>query len=249
MNNLFLKACKKIARACVVICGGVLWYCTDLIAYIRMRRVVGQNTAPLYFFPKIFDRNPMAHTFDKHYVYMDMWAFTHLERRRPEHHVDIGSSIRFLSMASVVTPLVYVDIRPVQLDFANLTFQAGSILSLPFPDNSLSSISCLHVAEHIGLGRYGDPLDPAGTAKACAELRRVLAPGGVLYFALPIGVEAVYFNAHRVHQPQTILDYFSGLQLVEFAAINDGGHFIRSAKVEDYTNARYACGCFYFTKV
>jgi hypothetical protein len=35
----------------------------------------------------------------------------------------------------------------------------------------------MHVVEHVGLGRYGDALDPKGDARACAELARVLAQG------------------------------------------------------------------------
>jgi hypothetical protein len=36
---------------------------------------------------------------------------------------------------------------------------------MPFEDNTALSLSCLHVAEHIGLGQYGGPLDPLGTKK------------------------------------------------------------------------------------
>ena len=47
--------------------------------------------------------------------------------------------------------------------------------------------------EHIGLGRYGDPIDPQGTEKAATELQRVLAPGGDLYLSLPIEKESRVF--------------------------------------------------------
>ena len=179
---------------------------------------------------------------------MDRWAFKHLLEARPAEHVDVGSSIRFLSMASVVTKVKFVDIRPIKTDFDNFECLAGSILEMPFADNSIHSLSCLHVAEHVGLGRYGDALDPRGTEKACFELQRVLARGGVLYFALPIGKSAVYFNAHRVHDPHAILEYFYNLKLVEFAAINDQGQFIPQANIGNFKNAGYACGCFQFTK-
>ena len=67
------------------------------------------------------------------------------------------------------------------------------------------------MAEHIGLGRYGDPLDPLGTRKAAAELQRVLAPGGQLLFSLPVGRPRVEFNAHRVHDPHEVASWFDGL--------------------------------------
>ena len=51
------------------------------------------------------------------------------------------------------------------------------VLILPFEDESVESLSCMHVVEHIGLGRYGDILDPDGDSKAISELKRALAVG------------------------------------------------------------------------
>lgn len=242
---MFTKLFKRIGRICRSSVSGLLWYLKDLVQYTRLARA---TSVRMRIFPQIFDRDPGAHTFDKHYVYMDRWAFQHLQHWLPKEHVDVGSSIRFLSMATTVVPVTFVDIRPIGLDFNNFTCKSGSILELPFADNSLDSLSCLHVAEHIGLGRYGDPLDVEGTKKACKELQRVLAPGGRLYFALPVGRTVTYFNAHRVHSPTTILEYFDQLRLVEFAGIDDAGHFHSSLRAADLEESRYACGCFVFTK-
>lgn len=52
---------------------------------------------------------------------------------------------------------------------------------------SVKSLSCLHVAEHIGIGRDGDPLDPKGTIKAAHQLTGILAPDRNLYLSLPVG--------------------------------------------------------------
>jgi len=112
----------------------------------------------------------------------------------------------------------------------------------------VQSISCLHVAEHVGLGRYGDPLDPQGTQKAAYELTRVLAKGGQLYFSLPIGKPRVCFNAHRIHSPGQILEYFKGLKLVGFSGVTDFGRFAENIPPTDLENANYACGMFHFTK-
>ncbi len=241
------KIIKKITRSLKALLSGVWWYTRDLIAYKSML-VKSRENIKLYLFPQIFDKDPASHTFDRHYVYMDRWAFKHVLLEKPAQHVDVGSSIRFLSMASAVTKLKFVDIRPVAIDFDNYECIQGSILKMPFESSSVLSLSCLHVAEHIGLGRYGDPLDIEGTKKACAELMRVLAPGGKLYFALPVGKQAIYFNAHRVHKPQTIVDYFSGLKLLEFVAVTDAGRFLARADMENFNNAVYSCGMFVFTK-
>src|ERR1035437_9128085 len=85
-----------------------------------------------------------------------------------------------------------------------LIFHSGreALPSFQYRIKVLVSVSCLHVAEHIGLGRYGDPIDPLGTNKALLELQRVLAPGGVLLFSMPVGRERVEFNAQRIWDPR-----------------------------------------------
>ena len=111
------------------------------------------------------------------------------------------------------------------------------------------SLSCLHVAEHIGLGRYGDKLDPHGTKKAAKELARVLARGGSLYFSLPIGKERLCFNAHRIHSPGRVLEYFKGLELVELSGVDDFGVLHKNLDVEKMCSWDYGCGLFHFRKV
>jgi SAM-dependent methyltransferase len=185
---------------------------------------------------------------DPHYFYQGAWAARLITQAKPAEHLDVGSQVDLVGYLTAVTNVTSVDIRPLRIGLPGLTVRHGTILALPFPDNSLPSVSCLHVAEHIGLGRYGDPLDPRGAEKACAELARVLAVGGSLYFSLPIGRERTEFNAHRVHRPATILRYFSGLTLTEFSAVGDDKCLIRNADIGAYDDARYACGLFRFTK-
>src|SRR5206468_9735067 len=112
----------------------------------------------------------------------------HIVVNRPDRHVDVGSHNLFANLLSAVVPVIFLDYRPLNGRLRGLECIGGSILELPFADNSVESLSCLHVAEHIGLGRYGDPLDPEGTKKAARELERVLAKGGNHYFAVPVEI-------------------------------------------------------------
>jgi ubiquinone/menaquinone biosynthesis C-methylase UbiE len=154
-----------------------------------------------------------------------------------------------LGFLSSITKVTFVDIRPIETSLKNLNSIKGDILSLPFKDNSIQSLSCLHVAEHIGLGRYGDSLDPLGTEKACKELSRVLAKGGNLYFSVPIGKPKVCFNAHRIHSSEQILKYFNRLKLVEFSGVDDEGLFRENINIDAFSNSEYACGLFWFKKL
>ena len=57
-------------------------------------------------------------------------------------------------------------------------------------------MSCLHVAEHIGIRIYCDSININGTKDAVEELQRTLAKKGNLFFFVPIGKDSIYFNAH-----------------------------------------------------
>jgi SAM-dependent methyltransferase len=152
------------------------------------------------------------------------------------------------TMLSATLPVTYIDYRALRVSIPGMTSLAGDLTRLPLRDRSVESLSCIHVAEHVGLGRYGDPIDPAGTRRAAAELARVLAPGGRLYFALPVGQPRVEFNAHRVHAATQIVDYFSELQLEEYSGIGDDRRYYEHVPLDRFARDRYACGLFVFTR-
>ena len=189
-----------------------------------------------------------ATPYDPHYLYQGGWLARRLAMARPALHVDVGSSVQTLSVLSAQAPIVFVDYRPLNAHLDNLVCVGGSIVSLPFPDASLQSLSCMHVIEHIGLGRYGDPLDPAGTAKAASELQRVLAFGGKLYLTAPVGRERVCFNAHRVFSPYTFQKLMPSLTLKEFSWVGDDGAFHEHSEQADAAGLDYGCGLYIFEK-
>ena len=200
-------------------------------------------------YPQLFDNIPTFSPAD-HYFYQDIWAFTKIYSSGTCLHVDVGSNTIFAGFLTAITNVEFVDIRPLDAPYLkNFKNRKGSILDMPYETSSLRSISCLHVAEHIGLGRYGDPLDPLGTKKAAAELSRCLAKNGNLYFSLPVGKPRLCFNAHRIHSPKQILEYFPFLKLIEFSVYDDKKNFIENTDTEMYEDANYACGMFHFTKL
>jgi SAM-dependent methyltransferase len=200
--------------------------------------------------PCLDDRTPGT-GFDRHYVYHTAWAMRVLARSRPAAHVDVASSLYFAALASAFVPVRYYEYRPVDLHLSGLACDQADLLDLPFADRSLQSLSCMHVVEHVGLGRYGDPLDPDGDLKAMAELERVLAPGGDLLFVAPVGTPRVQFNAHRIYGFDQVTEAFDGLELVEFALVPDrknGSALIDRATKEQADAQRYGCGCFWFRR-
>lgn len=197
----------------------------------------------------VFPDDATASTgFDAHYVYHTAWATRVLSQLRPALHIDIGSCLRFVTLASAFVPVHFFDYRPADINLSNLTSAPADITKLPFEDNSISSLSSMHVVEHIGLGRYGDKIDPKGDIKAMKELTRVLAPSGNLLFVVPIGKPRIQFNAHRIYSTDLVLDSFGKLRLKSFALIDDNGNFHEKGDMHMADNLRYGCGCFHFKK-
>jgi len=189
--------------------------------------------------------------FDRHYIYHPAWAARILAQTKPKFHVDISSSLHFCTMLSAFIPVKFYDYRPADVQLTGLTSESADLLALPFAKDSIESLSCMHVIEHVGLGRYGDPLDPEGDMKAIAELKRVLAPDGTLLFVVPIGAPKIIFNAHRIYSYEQVVTYFSDLELKEFALIPDDprdGGLIYDATKKRADAQTYACGCFWFSK-
>ena len=224
---------------------GLVSYLRDRRSYQRMEGAEALRWRNDY--PKTADRLSTS-PYDPHYLPQDAWAAQRVAEFAPLSHVDVGSRVEFVCFMTSHLPVTFVDIRPLEAPVEGLSSVSGSILDMPFADQSVQSLSCLHVAEHIGLGRYGDPLDPLGTRKAAAELQRVLASGGQLLFSLPVGEPRVCFNAHRVHDPLEIIEMFPELALEEFAAVDDSRMFRRHVEPESVRGAQYACGMYRFSR-
>lgn len=198
-------------------------------------------------YPCLSDRS--SHTpFDPHYFFQGAWLARRLAQTQPALHVDVGSSVMMVSVLSAHHRMVFVDYRPLRAALTGLECVAASAGRLPFPDGSLESASSLHVIEHVGLGRYGDPLDPSGSDIAAKELSRVVRPGGRLFLSVPVGRPRVCFNAHRVFDPRSIAAMPTGMRLHAFSMVDDSGRFTPDTDVSAADGQDYGCGMFEFVK-
>lgn len=220
-------------------------YAQDWIAFRRQSGSWSVKAADSY--PCLTDRLPVT-PFDPHYFYQGNWLARRLAEAKPHLHVDIGSSVLTIGVLSAHVPTIFVDYRPLVVQQSGLSCVAADICRLPFSDQSVSSLSCLHVVEHVGLGRYGDPLDADGARKAIQELQRVIDRGGHLYLTTPIGRERVCFNAHRVFAPATIVSWFSQMTLIRFSYVSDDGSLIENIAPSDVPRLEYGCGFFEFRR-
>ena len=246
MLNLFRRwASLVIDPRLILALPGLPRYVLDWIAFRRQQGGIAASWRDT--FPQLDDRL-LKTPFDPHYFFQGNWLARRLALNPPVRHVDIGSSVLTIGVLSAHVPIIFVDYRPLEAPQSGLIPVGGDIVRLPFADASLASVSCLHVIEHIGLGRYGDPLDAEGACRAATELQRVLGPRGKLYLSTPIGRERVCFNAHRVFSVSTILEMFSQLCLVEFSYVDDGGRLHQNVSPDSVPSLDYGCGFFEFGK-
>lgn len=221
--------------------------------YLKFKRLNDQrfNLSVLGMFSFIFDSTKFT-SFDRHYTYHTAWAARKVKEINPELHIDISSSLYFSTIVSAFIPVKFFDYRPAKVQLSNLESEEADLIRLHFQTDSIQSLSCMHTVEHVGLGRYGDPIDPEGDLKAINELKRVLAVGGNLIFVVPIGKSVLRFNAMRIYSYDQIMSYFSDLKLIEFSLIHeyeeDGEISINASKNQADLEG-YACGCFWFTKL
>jgi hypothetical protein len=159
-----------------------------------------------------------------HYFYQDLLVAQKIFERRPRKHVDVGSRIDgFVAHVASFREIEVLDIRPLNSVIPNIIYHQSDLLDIPSEFHECSdSLSCLHVLEHFGLGRFGDPIDIDGHIKGLINLTKMLKPGGTLYLSAPFGVERIQYNAHRVFDLRTLLALIEGsLEIVEFSMVDD----------------------------
>lgn len=193
-------------------------------------------------FPCLFDKTTETQI-EPIYFYQDSWAFERIYAYKPKKHIDIGSHHKFCAFLSKITDLTMIDIRPLSLPLDSIKFLHGNLLNLPFNNKSIDSLSSLCVIEHIGLGRYGDTLDPNGSEKAIIEINRVLKPGAHFYFSVPVETDSkTYFNAHRTFNENyllnTLLNNYNVLDV----------RYIEGNTFTDVLPVNFSIGCYHLQK-
>jgi SAM-dependent methyltransferase len=223
----------------------------ELLSFYRAYKLFQANktgSERIALRPILFQRN-IDSKFDAHYVIQAWWASCRIKELAPVRHVDVSSNVGFVAQLAAMLPVEFYEFNPPKLTLPNLTIKKASLADLPFPDGSVSSLSCLHVLEHIGLGRYGDPIEPAGMENACRELERTVQPGGHLFISFPVGRERTEFNSQRVIDPVRALSFFPNLILAEFSMVSDQKQFIENADLSRARTQEYACGLYHMVKL
>lgn len=184
-----------------------------------------------------------------HYFHQDLYVAKKIHQTNPEKHLDIGSRVDgFVAHVASFRHIELIDIRNITSKVKNISFRQANLMELPSDlMNYCDSVSSLHVIEHIGLGRYGDPIDYFRYLKAIDNISKILVSGGNFYISVPIGPQRIEFNAHRVFSVEYLLQILSKKFIIDtFSYVDDKGDFFEKAELtEDRIKSNFSCnfGC------
>lgn len=233
-------------------------YLRDLQAF-RKQSVGASAVFPMARpYPCLSERHQSSGFIASHYFHQDLLIAQRIFDNRPVRHIDVGSRVDGLvTHVASFRPLEVMDIRPLPQTIRNVTYLQADLMA-PLPDSlkeCCDSLSCLHVAEHFGLGRYGDPINPDGHLLGMRNLHQILKAQGTLYFSVPIGQQRIEFNAHRVFGVAYLLQCFADqYRLERFAFVDDAGRLHENADLSSNNVARnfdcrFGCGILELTKL
>ncbi len=190
-----------------------------------------------------------------HYFHQDLYVANLVYRNAPKTHYDIGSRIDgFVAHVAAFRVIHVIDVRPLNLSVhPNIKFEKIDLTTTISQACIADSISCLHVIEHFGLGRYRDKIDPNGYLSGIKNIISLLKKGGKLYISFPIGKNnATIFNAHRIFHPLDIFGWpgvSNVLSLVSFSFVDDRGDLTINHDLKiSVPHVNYGCGIYEFIK-
>jgi hypothetical protein len=203
------------------------------------------------------DFDEQAGTAKGHYFHQDLLVASLIHEMNPKRHIDIGSRIDgFVAHVAAFRKIEVIDVRDLaHTGHENIVFMKADLMDATrAPKEITDSLSCLHVIEHFGLGRYGDPIDPDGHIKGFNNILGMLKPDGTLFISFPIANQnEVHFNAHRAFHPKDIFTWMKEpdrLKLERFDYVDDAGDLHKNVDLnQGQIDIKYGCGIYTLRKL
>jgi hypothetical protein len=183
-----------------------------------------------------------------HYFYQDIWVSQQMAAGKFQNCLDIGSRVDgFVSiLLAMRMNLSLMDIRRPLVNWPQpVGFIRGDVANLVNGQlRDYDCISCLHVIEHIGLGKYGDLIDIEGPRNTAKSLHRAMGPGARLYISSPVSTHpGIVFNGGR----HLALDEFEsmftslGFSLINRAFVSDKPELLVNPALSSLGQIKYGC--------
>ena len=122
------------------------------------------------------------------------------------------------------------------------TFIQGDLRKTDFNDGFFDIITAISTIEHVGLGRYDDPISSKGDEEALREMHRILKSGGQLVATIPCGKDTICYSKEgvplsRVYSSNSLINLLRGFRILELSYIIKKGHIWLPASMADTKQA------------
>jgi len=152
------------------------------------------------------------------YAFEEVWKFNKTSDKTPRIF-DVGSTKAFLSILSVFCEVEALNLND-PLDYhTSVKYTKGDISEYNPRLNPkagsydfITSFASFHL---LGLGRYGDKINPAAQSKFVELCDTLLAPGGKVIFSFSFGKDQLLFNNGWVFSLETIKNFFSNFKIID----------------------------------
>lgn len=121
-------------------------------------------------------------------------------------------------------------------------FVQGDLRQTNFNDEFFDIVTAISTIEHVGLGRYGDPVVSEGDREAMREIKRVLKEGGQLIITVPCGKDTICYSKKsvplsRVYSGRSLLRLLGGFEIMEMSYIIKRGRVWLPASLSEAEKA------------
>jgi hypothetical protein len=236
---------------------GLPKYLFDYISIQKQINTSNKDFKISRIYPCLNDRFDTGGTAKGHYFHQDLLVARRIFHNRPIKHVDIGSRVDgFVAHVASFRQIEVFDIRKNETNIPNIKFHCIDFMQQQNDlTNYCDSVSSLHVIEHFGLGRYGDPINLNGHLKGIENITKFLQVNGKFYFSVPIGKQRIEFNAHRVFDVTSLIAIFNNKFRIDFFSfVDDKGCLNENVKINNLNASNnfgctFGCGIFELTKL
>ena len=110
--------------------------------------------------------------------------------------------------------------KPVTIEYSKLKTDDDRLTLLTVEEfykdpTKFDVIFSISSFEHDGLGRYGDPINPFGDFEAMLKMQDILKDDGLLFLAVPIGSDTIFWNAHRIYGEYRFPKLIAGWEIID----------------------------------
>ena len=220
--------------------------------YINFKKKYNGNVE---FKPCLHDYADLAGGLYNEYFWQDLLAAQIVLHKNPKSILDIGSRIDgYVAHIASAREISVMDIRPIDHKIPNVHFIQRDLMRDVKSEQLFDVITCLHVLEHFGLGRYDNDINPSGYVTGINNISKLIKEGGSFILSSPAGRPRIEFNANIIFSPFDLIQVASkaGFELIQIYEVHSDREStkvdINDQTLKNYETVDYALLLYEFKK-